>query len=163
MDDQTQLIAWLDQEDRRTTETIRRCGVYIQYVMGDQSRNETSFSYTTGLFGMGHPELLAFGLSPANARGLFRELASRIRDGEDLIPGEIVTSDDWHHRVIVEVVPNPGQILLAANRFYQRPPEQSVPALQLTTDDRNGRFPWDDGYSFPAWLQPRPGEFSAWG
>lgn len=161
MEDPSHLTAWLDQEDRRTTETIRTYGVYIQYVIGDPPRQETSFSYTTGLFGLAHPELLVFGLPPATAHALLNHLAGRVRDGHDLIPGEMLTFDDWPHRVVPEAVPNPGQILLAANRFYQRPPEHSVPALQLTTDDRGGRFPWDDGYEFPAWLQPRPGEFSA--
>ena len=48
-----------------------------------------------------------------------------------------------------------------ANRHYQRPREASVPVLQLTWDDRNGRFPWEDGYSVPVTVQPRPGTFRA--
>ncbi|WP_457098433.1 DUF4262 domain-containing protein [Microbacterium sp. P5_E9] len=51
--------------------------------------------------------------------------------------------------------------MFAANRFYQRPDEASVPALQLTYPDKEGRFPWDAGCSLPAWRQPRPGEFRA--
>ena len=66
---------------------------------------------------------------------------------------------DWPHRVLVEDVPNPGEIAFAANRYYQRPNEASVPLLQLTYDDRDGRFPTDDGYSNPDWVQPRPGDW----
>jgi hypothetical protein len=69
--------------------------------------------------------------------------------------------DNWSHRVTVEEVPNPGEIVFGANRFYQRPDEASVPVLQLTYDDLGGRFPWQDGYANPDWIQPRPGEFRA--
>ncbi|GEP46529.1 hypothetical protein FVP74_05180 [Microbacterium saccharophilum] len=53
------------------------------------------------------------------------------------------------------------QYAFAANRFDQRPDEFSVPLLQLTYDDRDGRFPDEDGYADASWIQPRPGEFSA--
>ena len=59
-------------------------------------------------------------------------------------------------------ISNPGDILLQANSFYHRPAEHSGPALQLTYDDRAGRFPWEQDYDSPG-LQPRPGSFTAWG
>jgi hypothetical protein len=59
------------------------------------------------------------------------------------------------------VVPNPWQIVLGANRHYRRSNEVSVPAYQLTYDDIEGRFPWEDGYSNAAWIQPRPGTYRA--
>jgi prevent-host-death family protein len=77
----------------------------------------------------------------------------------DLVPGELLTFPDWPHRLVVEPVPNPGDIVFAANRHCQRPSEVSVPLLQLTWDDRQGKLPWDDGYSVPIEVQPRPGTF----
>ena len=62
--------------------------------------------------------------------------------------------------MVPEVLPNPGEILFTANRFYQRPEEASVPALQLSYDDKAGRFPWEEGYAAPE-MQPRPGTWSA--
>lgn len=62
--------------------------------------------------------------------------------------------------MIAEEVPNPGEIVFSANRFYERPAGYSVPALQVGYDDDNGRFPWDPGFSHPE-LQPRPGTFRA--
>ncbi len=165
--------AWLDQEDRHTTETIRKHGTCIQYVGGDEcaccdhfgkrppARQAAPFAYTVGLFGIGHPELLIIGVDPKTASAVLNDVSARIRAGRDLVPGEVLTFDGWTHRVTVEVVPNPGEIAFAANRFYQRPREYSVPLLQLTYDDKQGRFPWDDGYADPAWVQPRPGEFRA--
>ncbi|HWS51361.1 MAG TPA: DUF4262 domain-containing protein [Microbacterium sp.] len=170
--------AWLDQEDRHTADTIRRHGVYIQYVGGGRcscceagvggrsevppsQQEETSFAYTVGLFGIGHPELLVFGIDERTASSLLNHLARVVRGGRDLLPGELLEFDAWTHRVVVEDVPNPGEIVFAANRFYQRPSAASVPVFQLTYDDPRGRFPWDEGYANAGWIQPRPGAFRA--
>lgn len=154
-----QTIAWLDQDDERTAQTIRTHGASIQYVGGGPE--VASFAYTIGLFGIGHPELLVFSAPPPVAGGLLNEVVRRVREGENLVPGQLLEFDEWNHRVTVEAVPNPGEIVFAANRFAQRPPEASVPVFQLTYDDLNGRFPWEEGYQNQAWLQPRPGEFRA--
>jgi hypothetical protein len=113
-----------------------------------------------GLFGLDHPELLIFGVPPETASGVLNTLGERIRSGENLIPGQLITFENWPHRIIPEVVPNPGEIVLEANRFYQRPDEASVLVLQLSYDDLEGRFPWEEGYSTPE-MQPRPGTFRA--
>ncbi len=156
-----QEIAWLDQEHRRTADTIRRHGVAIEYVIGDEARRSPSLAYTVGLFGLGHPEVVVFGLSDGNAGAVLNDVATRVRGGHDLTVGEVVAFTDWPHRVTVEAVPNPGEVVFSANGFYERPPFASVPALQLTYDDKGGRFPWEAGYARPQWLQPRPGEFRA--
>jgi len=163
------LAAWHDQHDAWLTETIRRHGWMIQYVGGDTcsrpgcpcpQTDEPPLAYTVGLFGLRHPELLILGVDPETASLVLNALADGIRRGEDLLPGLIVTVGNWPHRIVPEPVPNPGEILLTANDFYRRPPEHSVPALQLTYDDADGRFPWDAGYATPG-LQPRPGTFTA--
>ncbi|MBW9092869.1 DUF4262 domain-containing protein [Microbacterium jejuense] len=155
------LLAWLDQEDKRTAQTIRAHGTSNEYVFGDMPRRETPFSYTIGLFGLGHPELLVFGLDPRTSGLLLNDVAARVRAGDDLVAGQLLEFAGWGHRVTVEEVPNPGEIVFAANRYYQRPAEASVPVYQLTYDDRGGLFPWDDGYDTAAWIQPRPGTFRA--
>jgi Domain of unknown function (DUF4262) len=73
----------------------------------------------------------------------------------------LLTFDTWPHRIVVESLPNPGEILFTANRHYQQPPEASVEAYQLTYDDRSRRFPWDAGYANDPVLQPRPGTWRA--
>ena len=167
MDARTQ--AWLDQEDARIADVVRQWGWAITYVGGgecsypgcDQPPGDgPTFAYTVGLFGLGHPELLVFGLIPHDAVGLLNTVGDRIKDGEVLLPGIEVTVGGWPHTVIPEHVPNPGEIVFEANRFYQRPSEASVPVLQLTYDDGEGRYPWDEGFSQPK-MQPRPGTFKA--
>ena len=76
------------------------------------------------------------------------------------MPGQLIEFGDWPHHIVPEIVPNPGEIVFGANGFYQRPDSASVPVLQLSYDDSNGLFPWDDGYVAPE-LQPRPGTFRA--
>lgn len=168
MDAATQ--AWLDQEDARVGDVIRRHGWYIQYVGGglcsrpgcDGGDSEgPAFAYTVGLFGLGHPELLIFGVYPEDALAVLNDLGERIMAGANLLPGQLITFDQWPHRVVAEEVPNPGDIVFTANRFYQRPDEASVPVLQLSYDDNAGRFPWEEEYSDPE-RQPRPGAFTAW-
>jgi hypothetical protein len=156
------VTAWLDQEDKRTAQTIRKHGVSLQYVGGDMQLRQTPFAYTIGLFGMGHPELLVFGLDARTTGLLLNDVSDRVRLGQDIVPGQVLEFEGWSHKVTVESVPNPGEIAFAANRFYQRPDEYSVELLQLTYDDRDGRFPWEDDYGNAVWIQPRPGSFSAW-
>lgn len=161
--------AWLDQEDAMVTNAVRRHGWFIQYVGGAacaapgcacSSEDEPAFAYTVGLFGLGHPELLIFGVDPGTAGGVLNDLGERVRDGAYLLSGQMITFERWPHRIIPEEVPNPGKIVFAANRFYRRPDEASVPVLQLSYDDAEGRFPWEAGYAAPQ-LQPRPGTFAA--
>ena len=161
--------AWSDQRDAGVATTIRRHGWAIQYVGGascsapgcDHPESDgPSFAYTVGLFGLSHPELLIFGVSPETAGGVLNSLGEGVRGGEAFLPGQLITFNEWPHRIILEAVPNPGEIVFAANRFYQRPNEYSVPVLQLSYDDTNGKFPWDEDFEAPE-MQPRPGTFQA--
>ncbi|WP_076263956.1 DUF4262 domain-containing protein [Intrasporangium flavum] len=159
--DDVRVSQWLDQEDRRVSEYIRRYGCSLEYVMpcnGDGT--STPFCYTIGLFGLGHPELLVFGLDQGSASGFLNHLYTMVVKGRDLVPGEELRFPDHEERYLVEEVPNPGDIVFGANRHYRRPSEVSVPVLQLTWSV-GGAFPWEAGYPYPAHRQPRPGTFSA--
>ena len=152
-------LAQDDQEDAHIASTIRRFGCFLQYVMPCSHEAEaTVFCYTVGLFGLGHPELLVFGLDQPTAAAVLNGRFRQVLAGRDLVPGEMLR--EGHHQLLVEEVPNPGEILFQANHFYRRPPVASVPALQLTWD-LNGAFPTDADYPLDACVQPRPGSFSA--
>ncbi len=152
--------AWLDQEDSHVADTIRRHGWLVEYVFGGEG-DGPPFAYTVGLFGLGHPELVIVGTDHHTAHNVLNHLGERIRSGRDLVAGELLTFEHWQHRLVVEQLPNPGDTLFSANRFYGRPSEASVPAFQLSYDDKAGRFPWDAGYAAPE-MQPRPGTWNAW-
>jgi len=156
-----QMQSWLDQEDTAVAQTIRKHGLFIQFVYGGERNVPSTFAYTVGLFGLGHPELVVAGVDPGTAAGLLNHLGDRVRGGDNLLPGQLLTFDEWPHKVMVEELPNPGEVLLAANRHYQRPPEASVEAYQLTYDDLAGCFPWDPAYANAPDIQPRPGTWRA--
>lgn len=63
------------------------------------------------MHGIGHPELLVFGVGTAVAAGM----------------------------------PDPGEIVFAANSFCGRPDVAPVPVYQLTFPDSSGRYSWEDG------------------
>lgn len=156
-----QTTAWLDQEDAHLTQTIRAHRWAVQYVGAGDDPGEPSFGYTVGLFGLGHPELVIVGLGPDNTHGILQRVATMVAGGRNLVPGEMLTWPDRGGRLVVEEVPNAGEILFVANRHYRRPDEHSVPAYQLTWDHPDGRFPWDEGYGCGPECQPRPGTWRA--
>jgi hypothetical protein len=156
-----QTIAWLDQEDERLAQLVRKYRHAVQYIWPCEDSSEPSFAYTVGLFGLAHPELVVVGLSSEVAHGLLNRAAGMVVDGRNLVPGEVIHDDDGTPIFTVEVVPNPGEILYSANRFYQRPDEFSVPAYQLTWSHPGGVFPWDPDYPCGPECQPRPGTWRA--
>jgi Domain of unknown function (DUF4262) len=124
-------------------------GVYLTYVggggccvpgcSGGDDTGGPAFGYTVGLFGLGHPELVIVGTDADTAGGVLNDLAARIRKGANLVPGELITFDDWPHRIVPEELPNPGGILFAANRFHARPGWAYVRAGTAAQLRRRGR------------------------
>ena len=166
-----ELAAFFDQEDARLADQIRRFGVSLQMIGGGRCSapgccgqlSARPFAYTVGLFGIGHPELVIVGLDISEASRALNAAARTILDGGRIMPDVEMTASGWSRRFVAEAVPNPGDIAFNANRFYQRPPEFSVPLLQLSYPDRRGRFPSDPSYSGSRKRQPRPGEWDALG
>ena len=156
-----QITAWLDQEDAHLARLIRTHRFAVQYVGAGDAADEPAFGYTVGLFGLGHPECVIVGVGHDNAHGILGRVAREVADGRNLVPGELLTWPEWGGRIVVEHLPNPGEILLAANRFYERPAEYSVPAFQLTWCHPDGSFPWDPGWNCGPECQPRPGTWRA--
>lgn len=156
-----QTIAWLDQEDTHLTHLIRTHRWAVQYVSRGDTPGEPPFGYTVGLFGLGHPELVVVGVGPDAAAAMLNRVAGLVADGRDLVPGELVAFADRPDGLFVEELPNPGDVLFAANRHYRRPEELSVPAYQLVWQHHDGTFPWDPGYPCGPECQPRPGTWRA--
>jgi uncharacterized protein DUF4262 len=175
-----QTTAWLDQEDTHLAQLIRAHRWVVQYVFpaaDDDLPVEDDdflaqddvaadgggppFGYTIGLFGLGHPELVVVGLGHDNTHAILQRVAALVADGRDLVAGELLTFPDRPDALVVEALPNPGEVLFVANRHYRRPDEHSVPAFQLTWQHRDGTFPWDADYPCGPRCQPRPGSWRA--
>ena len=156
-----QTLAWLDQEDADIAQFIRRHRFTSIFVDGGEAPDEPRFGYTTGLFGLGHPELVVVGLGHDNTHTWLDRVARMVVKGRDLVAGELLTWPGRPDRMVVETLPNPGEILFLANRFYRRPDEFSVPAFQLTWQHVGGTWPWDPDYPCGPECQPRPGTWCA--
>jgi len=148
-----ELDAWRRQFDRQVTNTIAACGCFIQGVAGEG--RTPPFAYTVGLYELGHPELITFGLDSRSAWGVLNWFFARIRAGEELAPGELVVPPGSDVRFLVEDFPAAGTLLHTVNLHYHRNRWNPVRAYQLTWD-ADGAFPWEPGYPCAAWLQPRP-------
>ena len=102
------------------------------------------------------------GLEPGATHDILDRLAGEVRDGRNLVIGELICWPDWPElRITVEALPDPGDVVLVANRFYQRPVEYSVPAYQLTWALPGHGFPWEDRGPAGPDVQPRPGRWRA--
>ena len=155
-----QMTAFLDQEDAHTAQLVRRYRFTVTHVCRGDEEDDVSFAYTTGLFGLGHPELVVVGVGSQAAHAMLDAAAQMVVEGRDLLPGELLSWPD-RRGLVVEHLPNPGDVLFGANRFYARPDEFSVPAYQLAWPHADGTFPWDPGYPCPPGCQPRPGTWQA--
>jgi hypothetical protein len=157
-DDPVVVQQWLEQEHARLREIVRRCGWAIEYVE-ESPPQQPAFGYTVGLMGFGHPELLVFGTCPRTTSGVLNSLGKRVRDGGRLVAGDVV--DVLGTPVQFFDVPNPHEILFAADMLYRYSAECGVSALQVVYPDADGTWPWEPGCRLPRDQQPMPGQFRA--
>ncbi|MEI4273345.1 DUF4262 domain-containing protein [Klenkia sp. LSe6-5] len=151
--------AWLDQEESYLAQVLRAHRWAVQYVAAGEEPDEPPFGYTIGMHGMVHPELVVVGLGSVESHALLQRVATMVVAGRDLVPGEQLSLPE--RDVTVEQLPNPGEVVLGANRLYRRPEVLSVEAFQLTWA-HDGAYPWDPHYPCdPAACQPRPGTWRA--
>ena len=154
-----QTLAWLDQENAHLAQVIRTHRLAVQYVGPGDEPDEPPFGYTIGLFGLGHPELVVVGRGSSATHAVLDAVAGEVVAGRSVVPGELL--EVGREELVVEECPNPGEVLLGANRWYRRPPEYSVPACVLTWASPAGCFPWDPGWDGGRHGQPRPGAWTA--
>lgn len=190
MDNVTALLAFYDRQRSLITDHIRTTGVHLTYVSSDAdcdccrevgavpdaadpfadetghvpeslpARLTVPLCYTTGLTGVGHPELVIVGLPPDVSMFLLNAVAHQVTGHHrDLIPGLPVPDLEWD--LMVQEIPNPGMILFDANGYYDRPWQASVPALQVIWPDEDGRFPGEPGHDPGVVAQPLPGTYRA--
>ena len=140
-------LAWRDQADARVTECVRTYGVYIQYVGGGRCASPRL------LLRRRRPAALrlhgrAVRAQPPGAghrRSLDRDVGRRAQPRgapchgrAEPDPGSTARFEEWPHSMVPEVLPNPGEILFTANRYYQRPDARVRPgaAAQLRRQGR---------------------------
>jgi hypothetical protein len=149
---------------RRKQEIIDKVGWAVMHVLpnGDDPDDPhdpddpdatTPFAYTVGLTAHGYPELFIAGLAPGIAHALLNDLAGRVYDQakrfthgqrvSDLIAG--------YDAIIVEGPVIEALPPMAAIARYGR---DQIRLQQIVWPDRQGRFPWQDGYDLDPHTQP---------
>lgn len=122
--------------------TIDSYGWFIQYVEG-----APSFAYTIGLTEHGCPELIATGVTQAEATALLNAGGS-LAHRRELVHG--LRASVAERRVEVVVLPHPEAHLLFAGDVYG----PKLVAVQLVHADDSGIWPWSRGYRGGAGGQP---------
>src|SRR4051812_19918227 len=117
-------------------------GWAVRHVAGRQPAE--GFSYTVGLTGQLHPEIVMTGLPPDVAH-VFLNNAGHVvvREHGHFAPGEPATGlADGHSFGVLAVTDTSG--LTAVASLYG-----DVRAVQLVWTDSQGRLPWDRAYANP--------------
>lgn len=134
-------LEYLEQIDA----IVKEFGWAVQGVApGVDDEPGPAFCYTVGLErAYDHPELYIIGVSVQVSHALLNDLASRIRDGKQYAPGDVLDDLIQDHTVTL-IEADPTGILNVAEAYQ---PDRAVRALQVVWPDPEGRFPWDDGFS----------------
>ncbi|WP_010546067.1 DUF4262 domain-containing protein [Sphingomonas elodea] len=134
----------LDALDRDFIEKVREYGWAYTAVLADAQG--PSFCFTTGLWlATGHPELILFSMKRDIARDVFADLFRDAKAGNRLAVGQASN----------QVFSNlPAYAFPVAKRFYAEYLGRSrwfydgddFPCLQIVWPDRDGEFPWQQGF-----------------
>ena len=140
---------------RRQTEIVDRVGWAVTFVLptADDPDDAAPFAYTVGLTAHDHPEVLIAGLDAATSQALLNDLASRVYDKAEIFHhgqrvGDLIADYD---AVVVDGHPTAQ---LHPGAAYGRYGRGRVRLQQVVWPDLHGRFPWDDGYTYPSQVQP---------
>ncbi len=105
------------------------------------------YTYTVGLeTSFGFPEVLVFGLKPADSRGLLAMVVELLRDGVAIPVGSVFTGlldNDLRSALLPVAVDEWAPLFLAGADWYRSAPFRVV---QLAYPDPAGWMPWELGF-----------------
>lgn len=150
-----------DDQDRSILTSIAEYGWAVIGIPEDDEG--PSYSFSVGMsYTLGVPELLIVGQKPENAQGLINHVGELIREGRRFTAGERADGVlEGYQAVFVTVDPRHYREYLGYACWINR--GLDFPVLQIVCPDREGRFPWDDGYpSELLWQQRVLGPTDRW-
>ena len=105
------------------------------------------YTYTVGLeTSFGFPEVIVFGLKPADARGLLGMVVALLRDGVDVPVGPLFSGlldNELRSALLPVALEDWGPLFEAGADWYGASPFRVV---QLAYPDPNGWMPWEPGF-----------------
>ena len=135
----------MNPEDQKVIDDVAKYRWHVVKVMEDSQG--PAFAYSVGLYQtFKHPEIIVVGLPPdwmhqiANNAGFAIRGGARFEDG--VRSGEILEKSEVTFREVLRA--HYHDYLGIALWFYKK---HHFPTLQCLWPDRDGRFPWDEGYS----------------
>ena len=146
----------LDEADKKLLADVERYGWHCLHIRGLVGESTLPYwSFSIGLFQTWqHPELVVFGLEQEQAHAVLGHLVDRIKTGERFSSGQDYSDilDGYLCRFIVVDPRWYSDFFGYAQWFYET--ADGFPALQLLLPDKEGRYPWDDGYAITKGMQP---------
>lgn len=137
-------------------EKIAKYGWVCQHVFPVRDSDPMAFTYTAGLAGFGHPELIVFGIGPEQAQALLNHLGQQIVDGAVLTPGTLSLGGEYDPYLLETDPEQAKNFLTLAYRFFS---PMAAP-LQLVLTDTKGSYPWqpdcEESYAAQPMLGPPP-------
>ena len=138
-----------EEHDKETKEDIQQAidnhGWFVALFEADTAT--PAFAYTIGLWKTyGHPEIICFGLPTSTMHELLNDAGEVIKKGDSIV----LDVDDFHYLdnypVMFKTVEaeNIRDYLGYARWYYDY---KDFPAIQLFWPDKEGIYPWQDGYS----------------
>jgi hypothetical protein len=127
-------------------ELIARVGEHGWQTTSVLGGEAPAFSYTTGFWvTLGSPELLVFDFPPQLAHDVFGQVMRERRSGRELPMGEPLSGILGGESVyLFPVKPSAAAEYLRSSHWFYKWSE--FPTVQLVWCDREGRFPWQDGF-----------------
>lgn len=138
---------WPKPEDNADETILRNVRTHGCHVVSIPDGNP-HFTFSVGLFAnYSHPELITFGLNGNSGHTIINEVRDRVAAGQRFSDGDV--ADDIlidGYKVCFWYVPLEAfrEYLGTAIWLYSKSPIP-FPCLQIIWQDRNRRFPWEDG------------------
>jgi hypothetical protein len=135
----------LDEHERTFVSIIREHGWHRMNVLEHEAG--PGFNYTTGFWLAGFPEIIVFAMKPEIASDVLWDMYRSQKSGQGY-PATIVTDDIFANlpACLLPVSKRHYREYLGWNRWFYG--GDSFPCLQLVWTDREGKFPWQPGFSF---------------
>lgn len=134
----------LTESDRYLLQTLERHGWYVIKV--GAGAEAAAFAYSLGLFKtFGQPEVILFGLDLDTMHTLINDVGEAVRKGRRFAAGDSCDELlDGYTCTFRSVSPAHLRDNMTYTQWFYGHDE--FPAVQLVWPDRNGKFPWDDGF-----------------
>jgi hypothetical protein len=140
------------QDDAQVLADLRRVVDRFGWAVlhgGGSGPGDPRWSYTVGLAGLEHPEVIVVGLPFEAAETYLNLVGEAVRAGARFSPGVVTTAlTDADSPVVFLQVADTSR-LAVAEQFAG-----SVDALQLVWPDSTGKLPWEEGHRNPPHAQP---------